>query len=84
MHEFSGLDARLANARAEYSTAMTNLDIALNSIGMTRSYTGHDPKEQVKNAISAIARTAARVEMLEILSTEDFFLAMTRSAGSVA
>jgi hypothetical protein len=44
---------------------------------------GDNPHPMLVNAIEEHARNCARLEMLKILSTEDFFVAMSRSAGAL-
>lgn len=75
------LEDRLSGAQYELQTATDSILTSIKLIGMTRSYGSQDPNSDLFFAIERFAKAMARHEMLHILSTEDFFVAMSRSAG---
>jgi hypothetical protein len=77
------IDERIKAASCAVTTAQGQLNTTIALVGMSKSYQGQDPQMQLQTAIEAYARAVARHEMLTILRSEDFFLAMTRSAGFV-
>jgi hypothetical protein len=80
----SDIFERIKAASCAVTTTQGQLNTAVALVGMSRSHQGQDPQMQLQYAIEAYARAVARHEMLTILSTEDFFVAMARSAGSSA
>lgn len=74
--------SRMAVASGVVMTAQGTLANAIESIGFSRKYVGHEPAADLRLAIENYARAVARHEMLVILSSQDFFLAMARSAGA--
>jgi len=78
------LDAMLATAHFQCDEARNGLDVILKQIGMTRSFYGQDVHQDLHYALQRYVTAEARRTMLEILSTEDFFVAMSRSAGRVS
>lgn len=77
------IDERLTATGFAVTNAQNQLDTALQRVGMTRSYQGEDSHGNLRVAIELYTRAVAHHEMLRILSTEDFFVAMARSAGAV-
>lgn len=77
------LDQRIQSATYVRDSAWGQLDISVKAIGMTRAYYGQDPQQELMVAIQRYVEAVARLEVLNILSTEDFFVAMARSAGAL-
>lgn len=76
------IEERVTASGYAVTNARNQLDTALQRVGMTHSYTGEDSHGNLKSAIETYTRAVAYHEMLRILSTEDFFVAMSRSAGA--
>lgn len=76
-------EERLTGARYERDAAQSQLDAAVRNVGMTRHYYGQDPHQELMGAIQRYVDATAHFRMLEILATEDFFVALARSAGAL-
>jgi hypothetical protein len=77
------LEQRIVSTDLDRQGSLGRLIAAVDQVGMTRKYMGDNPHPMLVNAIEEHARNCARLEMLKILSTEDFFVAMSRSAGAL-
>lgn len=77
------LEQRIFSADLDRQGSLGRLTAAVDQVGMTRKYVGDHPHPMLVNAIEEHARNCARLEMFKILSTEDFFVAMSRSAGAL-
>lgn len=77
------LRTRVFKASMNVTNSQGMLMSAIRKVGMVASpHVGADPHIELLIAIEQYARAVARHEMLAILSTEDFFLAITHSAGA--
>lgn len=77
------MDQRLVAARLEMDRARAALAPQIQKIGMTHTYVGEDSNGSLGLLLDAYTKAVARATMLEILSSEDFFVAMSRSAGAL-
>jgi hypothetical protein len=77
------LEQRQLLAEHDCKDAHNKLMDACDLIAMPRSHADANPHGQLAAAIEVYARAAARAEMIKILSSEDFFLAMANSASKV-
>lgn len=70
-------------AERNESAARISLVGHISRIGMTPSFTGDsNPQANLADAIQIYVRAAAQLEVLRVLETEDFYVAMSRSAGA--
>jgi hypothetical protein len=79
----SALKERIDAAEAEVANASQHLSSWCMCLGMSGNTGYSSPQSELWQAIMEYARAAARLEMLRILSNEDFFLAVSHSAGKL-
>lgn len=79
------LDEMKQSAWSEREMAKVPLNQLVKVIGMIGQFPGSTdhPQGQLMTTLETYIRAAARYEVLEILKSEDFYIAMTRSAGAM-
>lgn len=81
----SSFDNMLSNAQQEETSAKSMLHGSLMRIGIANDQyqSGTNQHANLSHNLSEYIKKVARLETLLILKNEDFYVAMTRSAGEV-
>lgn len=76
---------RVSAAQQNRDSARSTLSMAINRVGMTAEnrWNTVNQQQQLMGHIDIYVKAEARVAVLEILKSEDFYIAMSRSAAAV-
>lgn len=79
----SKIDNLITVTNSETIKCEGTLRNALDRVGMVKGYIGHDPQLDFYMALQGYIHSAAKLEMLKLMTSETFYAAMMRSAAEV-
>lgn len=78
-------ETRVIQAQQTRDTARSSLSIAVGRVGMTQEnqWSTSNGQQSLRALIESYVKAEAQAVVLQILKSEDFYIAMTRSAGAM-
>lgn len=78
-------ETRVIQAQQTRDTARSSLRMAVGRVGMTREnqWSASSEQQMLMSSIETYVKAEAQAVVLQILKSEDFYIAMTRSAGAM-